>query len=81
MPLLSTKQFFCSHLRTLEVGAVFPGEVSPEGGEGEHDGDVAHVARVLGRLLLLLLHTPGTRAVKRSISYTIGFHNHGEGPY
>ena len=47
-------------LWTLEVGAVFPGEVSPEGGEGEHDGDVAHVARVLGRLLLLLLHTPGT---------------------
>ena len=46
---------------------MFPGEVSPEGGEGEHDRDVAHVARVLGRLLLLFLHTPGTRAVKRSI--------------
>ena len=53
----------------------------PERCEGEHDWDVTHVAGVLGRLLLLLLHTPGTRAVKRSISYTIGFYNHGEGPY
>ena len=65
------KQFCCSYLCTLEVGAVFPGEVSPEGGEGEHDRDVAHVARVLGGLLLLFLHTPGTSAVKRSIVITI----------
>ena len=31
---------------------------SPEGSEGEHDRDVTHVTRILGRLLLLLLH-PG----------------------
>ena len=32
--------------------------LSPEGSESEHDRDVTHVTRILGRLLLLLLH-PG----------------------
>ncbi len=42
-------------LVALEVSTVFPRQMSPEGGERKHDGDVAHVTRILWRLLLFLL--------------------------
>ena len=53
--VLLGKGLVAAVLVALEVSAVFPRQVSPEGGEGEHDGDVAHVAGILGRLALLLL--------------------------
>ena len=49
------KGLFAAVLLALVVSAVLSRQMSPEGGEGEHDGNVAHVALVLGRLLLLLL--------------------------
>jgi len=42
-------------LVALEVSTVFPRQMSPEGGERKHDGYVAHVTRILWRLLLFLL--------------------------
>ena len=45
-------------------------------GEGEGGEDPPPHLLQLG----LLLH-PATSAVKCSIGFTIGFHNHGEGPY
>merc|ERR1712168_1487056 len=55
--ILLGKGLLTALLGTLEVGAVLPRQMSPEGGEGEHDRDVTHVTGILGRLLLLLLHT------------------------
>ena len=54
--ILFGERLVASLLGALEVGAVLSRQVSPEGGEGEHDGDVTHVALVLGGLLLLLLN-------------------------
>ena len=53
--ILFGERLVASLLGALEVCAVLPGQVPPEGGEGEHDGDVTHVTLVLGGLLLLLL--------------------------
>ena len=53
--ILLGKGLLAALLGALEVGAVLPGQVPAEGGEGEHDGDVAHVTLVFGRLLFLLL--------------------------
>ena len=54
--ILLGKGLLAALLGALEVGAVLPGQVPAEGGEGEHDGDVAHVTLVFGRLLFLLFN-------------------------
>ena len=45
----------------------------PERCEGEHDWDVTHVAGVLGRLLLLLLHSGPARVLRLLRVLLLGF--------
>lgn len=68
--ILFGERLVASLLGALEVCAVLPGQVPPEGGEGEHDGDVTHVTLVLGGLLLLLLDI--ARLLRSSFSTIAG---------